>query len=59
MNFQPGEVVQLNSGGPKMTVRKYTADSILDVELCYFDKNLELKTAHLKSQMLTKIEAGK
>ena len=49
-----GDVVELNSGGPKMTV-----EAILDdvrIKCCWFDSGEEIRHAEFKKPILKKFE---
>lgn len=50
--FKPGDVVQLNSGGPKMVVDAVTA---IGVKVRWFDDEHELHSAQMATAMLTKL----
>ena len=66
--FMTGDVVQLKSGGPKMTVHKIIGGSDLDVLAsafrgadkgdieCKWFENGRIESAHFKPQMLMKAE---
>ncbi len=42
--FKPGDVVELRSGGPKMTVRNYEPQDSAEVTCEWFDKSHSLCT---------------
>lgn len=52
MNFKIGDVVNLKSGGPEMTVENI--DNQGNVTCTWFDRNMERKTETFKSDMLEK-----
>ncbi len=52
--FQPGEIVQLNSGGPKMTVRG-PGDDNPDFIACFFFDGPKLVIAEIPPQGLVKV----
>ncbi len=53
MSFTPGDVVQLKSGGPRMTVREVAGDN--DVYCEWFDQK-DVKRGAFKAAMLEKVE---
>jgi uncharacterized protein YodC (DUF2158 family) len=56
MNWQPGDVVELKSGGPRMTVDNVEAD---DAVVCvWFEKSGEKKLGAFRSVMLQKPTSG-
>jgi uncharacterized protein YodC (DUF2158 family) len=65
MNFKLGDVVQLKSGGPKMTVQHIVADddfgvSRNDLNCQWFDDKDILKSAIFKPEtLITEEEANK
>jgi uncharacterized protein YodC (DUF2158 family) len=50
MSFQPGDVVQLKSGGPRMTIDNVDGDK---VECCWFEKDKQ-QYGTFKSVLLSK-----
>ena len=54
MAFQPGDVVQLKSGGPRMTVENVTGD---EVECVWFEKNKQ-EYGTFREVLLTKPGSG-
>ena len=56
-NFKVGEVVQLASGGPKMTL---TSDGAKGGQVCchWFTRDEELKAADLPEEALVRVSAG-
>ena len=54
MSFQPGEVVQLKSGGPRMTVEEIEGDQ---VDCTWFEKNKQ-HHGSFKSILLSKAGSG-
>lgn len=60
--FNAGDVVQLKSGGPKMTVHQYDtepmSDNLTSVVLCkWFDNNTNLQKEWFEEDSLERVEA--
>lgn len=53
--FKPGDVVQLNSGGPEMTVKCYDPPDGTDVTCTWFDRN-SLQEKSFSEEILTPYE---
>ena len=53
--LKPGDIVQLKSGGPKMTLGNQHS-STNNTYSCYWFDGTELKTANLNPRVLVKIE---
>src|SRR6266566_8335263 len=53
-NLQVGDVVQLKSGGPTMTINTINNDRSLFCQ--WFDKNGELKTGRFEAAQLKQVE---
>jgi len=61
MGFQVGDVVQLNSGGPEMTVshvgeKKFPHGGTVPVVSCTWFEGKKLNNESFKPEVLTKVE---
>ena len=60
MQFNKGDVVQLKSGGPKMTVADIVNEGGCQIVHCrFFDKNNDLKIAEFDESELKTYQAPK
>lgn len=58
MGFQPGDTVQLKSGGPVMTVESIEPDGVEDVLCLWFD-GMQKKQDRFASASLAKADPNK
>ncbi|MEL4395337.1 YodC family protein [Shewanella algae] len=61
MSFKVGDVVQLNSGGPKMTVtfvgdKKFPHGGVVSIVSCTWFKGEALNKETFKPELLSKVE---
>ena len=55
--FKPGDIVQLKSGGPKMTVQRYEKFSLYNEATCqWFVNSVEYRTASFPETSLKAID---